>query len=670
MFSTFADTYLLPAHKRQDRIARLFVYLCATATCMALVAATMTWAYGFDTLAVGIYLAALSIPVALVILRYSDTAVPAGHYLTANLIMQTVLFSAEASVGCVTLVAIAAGAALLGKGGRLWIGVIAARCAYVAATSDTVNASATAAVSGMVAVGAFIIVHEIERSRSIAAMREARSQRRIAGQMAVFEDLVLKHFDAYVTLEDHAIVGASPGIERLLGYSPDAFSRQPLMHYLHQDERSKALDLSTDRLAHRTELRLRHRDGHWVWVEAYSTPELSFSNPRQRVVVLRNYDAQRKVSDQLHQAQRLESMGTMAAAVAHDFNNMLTVILGFADMLPDGEPRREIVRVATNAADLTHKLLMFGHGHSTSAAVQDVGHLMREQSALVRHTLDSRFILIENYQEEPALVRIGETQLVQVLLNLVNNAREAMPDGGELEITLTTEELPASHPRGRGHYVRIDVRDTGLGMDNATLAEAFDPFFSTKITPNNTGLGLSSCYGIVAQYGGFMDLDSGVGKGTVVSVWLPIAETMDNEPVAALVEGDAVVLVIDDDPGVMLVVRNALLQEGYQVRGFTDPQAGMAFFTPGKVCAVVTDMVFPGASGMALVEKLRIMDPDLPALFISGFNDDRLDGWEPDVRTLFLAKPFRSEEVVERVGALVQNRHQLQAQRTRAQERA
>ena len=178
MFSTFADNYLLPADKRHDRVARLFVYLCATATFMACVGATMTWAYGYDLLALSIYLAAFTIPVALVILRYSETAIPAGHYLTANLISQTVLFSADASIGCVTLVAIAAGAALLGKGGRWWIAVIAARCAYVAATSDTVNASATAAVSGMVAVGAFIIVHETERSRSIAAMREARSARR------------------------------------------------------------------------------------------------------------------------------------------------------------------------------------------------------------------------------------------------------------------------------------------------------------------------------------------------------------------------------------------------------------------------------------------------------------------------------------------------------------
>ena len=197
----------------------------------------------------------------------------------------------------------------------------------------------------------------------------------------------------------------------------------------------------------------------------------------------------------------------MAAAVAHDFNNMLTVILGFADELPDGTAKQEITRVTTNAASLINKLMNFSHGHSASSEILDLSHVMREQSNLVRHALDSRYILIEGYQEDPALVRIDNSEFEQVFINLLNNAREAMPDGGEVEISLHTTELEATEACSAGTYAVVELRDSGCGIDEATQKRAFDPFFSTKESKKTSGLGLSSCYGIISQYGGFIDIE-------------------------------------------------------------------------------------------------------------------------------------------------------------------
>jgi two-component system cell cycle sensor histidine kinase/response regulator CckA len=367
------------------------------------------------------------------------------------------------------------------------------------------------------------------------------------------------------------------------------------------------------------------------------------------------------VIDQLTQAQRLESMGSMAAAVAHDFNNMLTVIMGIADELPMGPARSEIRRVTGNAATLTNKLLTFGHGQRASTEIHDLSHFMKEHSMLLQHTLDSRYIVIESYVEDPLLVRIEEGQFEQILVNLVNNAREAMPEGGELEVSLQAVELgPGQSHDKAGDYAVLEVRDSGRGIDKETQAKVFDPFFSTKETQANSGLGLSSCYGIVSQYGGVIEIDSVMDSGTTVRVFLPIAETRDYEPTLELIDNEVSIMVVDDDPGIVRVVRNALQRQGYHVRGFTDVDAALEFFSPNKVSLVISDVVMPGISGADLVRSLREQAPNLPVLFISGFTNDELENWRPDKYTSYLAKPFRGEEIIARVGTLLGSATRLQ----------
>jgi two-component system cell cycle sensor histidine kinase/response regulator CckA len=652
--TTFADNYLIPAANRHDRLSRLFVYLTLAATAAGVIAATMTLFYGHIGFAISIYMAALTLPLALALLHFSGSIYPAGHYLAGNLFLQTIFFAAEPAVGCVTLIALSAGVGLLGRThGLTWLALVVGRCLYIAWVSDTEIESATGAVAGFISVVVFIVVRAGERSRVAASLRAKTSGQKSTSQIAVLQRLITEHFDALLQVDKGQITYVTPTLAKLLGYAPDEILSRPLSFFLHPDEKSADQLLSSAISVEREEIRLRHANGRWIWVEAFIAPDLQNQKAQLRHIILRNYDQQKRASEQLTQAQRLESMGNMAAAVAHDFNNMLTVILGFADELPDGTAKQEITRVTTNAASLTNKLMTFSHGHSASSEILDLSHVMREQSNLVRHALDSRYILIEGYQEDPALVRIDNSEFEQVFINLLNNAREAMPDGGEVEISLHTTELEATEARSAGTYAVVELRDSGCGMDEATQKRAFDPFFSTKESKKNSGLGLSSCYGIISQYSGFIDIESKVDHGTTVSVYLPIAETQAHEPVLELIDNDATVLVVDDDPGVLAVIKNALKRSGYQVRGFSEPEAAIEFFDRANICLLVTDVIMPNTSGADLAATLRSVDPDLPILYISGFTQDHLEHWQLGDTTMFLAKPFRGEEIIDRVESLL-----------------
>ena len=651
MLATFAETYLLPENKKKDRLARLFVRLCLVTMITGVLAATLTYAYGYEQLAVGIYLGLLTMPVSLWLLRLGNTALPAAHYLTGNIMVQTLLFAAIPAVACVTMVAMAAAAALLGRrGGLFWMTFIVAYCLYIALTGQSELESAIGAVSILMAAIVFLVVLSSERSREIASIHAEVSSRQSDAQTTMLVNLARQHFDALVQIDNGAPVYASAGITELLGYSQEQFVNRPLSYYLHPDEQSAESLLAIGTSLQRAELRLRHADGRWIWVESYLGPDMTGHRTQRRNLVLRSYDAQKRAADQLVQAQRLDSMGTLAATVAHDFNNMLTVILGFADDLPEGEPKQEITRVARNAAHLTNQLLTFGHGQRSGREVLDLTDQLSQQAALTARSLDERYIVIESYHPEPLLVRIAPAHFDQVFINLLNNAREAMPYGGEVEISLYSTDVPAREGRDAGRYAVLEIGDSGVGMDDSIKQQAFDPFFSTK---GAGGLGLSSCYGIVSQYNGYIEIDSAPGQGTTVKVFLPIAETEAREPVLELIDQDANIVVVDDDPGVLAVIKNALRRVGYRVRTFTEPEDAIQFFDRANVCLVITDVVMEGMNGTDLIERLREVESNLPVLFISGIAQEQNKAWPSNDKTLFLAKPFRGEEIVARSETLL-----------------
>ncbi len=658
MIAEFIEEYLLPPERREDRLFQLMTNLCVVATMAALVAATLTLAYGHGRYAASIFICAFTLPLALVILRRSRSVYPAAHYLTANLTMQTLLLAAEPAVSCVVQIALAAGVALLDRfGARLWLAFFVAHCLFRALTLPTEMESAIAAVAALMCIMVFVIVRMSVDSRERLTKRAAITERRSSNQITMLQQLITENFDAYLVMTPEEIVSVSPSIGGLLGYKEADLTGVPWQDLIHPEEQHFLEAVGVGKGPARHELRVRHEDGRWIWVEAYTAPDLFFGNPHRTFVVLRNYNNQRKVSEQLMQAQRLESMGTVSAAVAHDFNNMLTVILGLADELPDSTTKFEITKVANNAAVLTNKLMTFGHGQVRSSEVHDLTDLMSELSMLIQHSLDAKYVFIEAYDDKPALVRIEEAQFEQVMVNLINNARESMPHGGNLELSLQTVEFAHEDDGARpGNFALIEVRDSGHGMDDVTKRRVFDPFFSTKPSNTNSGLGLSSCYGIVSQYGGFIEIESEPNSGTSVKVYLPIAETRDYEPEPPIRSIEASVLVVDDDPGVVRVIKNALTRANHRVADFTDPEDALHFFANNHVSLLISDVVMPNHSGADIAEKMRYTQPTLPVIFISGYTAAELDSWQQDDITQFLAKPFRGHEVVSKVEGLIAER--------------
>ncbi len=434
---------LLPEDKQSDRFAQLLVYLSLAAMLAGFTGAGMTFLYGYNVQAWLILSFATTFPLAIVVLHWLRSPVVAGHYLAANIMLQSILFTADPAISCVMLIALAAGVGLLGKtGSKIWLGLIVVRCIYVAVTVGDPIASGTAAVAGLISLVVFLIVQLSERSRARSLKRAQARFDTSQKQASILDSLVSQYFDVVMQVKDDDIFSVSRGIEKLLGYNTSNFIDRSLSYYLHPEESELLEQLGPEKPPLRCELRLRHADGRWVWVELYAAAGmLTGGNPNHMQLVLRDYEKERKVGDQLTQAQRLESMGSMAASVAHDFNNMLTVIVGISDELPEGVHRDEIRRVAGNAANLTNKLLTFGHGQLASSEIHDLSHLVQDHSHLLQHTLDSRYVVVESYVEDPLLVRINESQFEQVLVNLVNNAREAMPDGGELEVSLQAVEF-------------------------------------------------------------------------------------------------------------------------------------------------------------------------------------------------------------------------------------
>jgi two-component system, cell cycle sensor histidine kinase and response regulator CckA len=358
----------------------------------------------------------------------------------------------------------------------------------------------------------------------------------------------------------------------------------------------------------------------------------------------------------LHRSQRMESLGQLAGGVAHDFNNLLAVILNYAEFvgeeLDDGHAAApdvaEIIHATQRAADLTAQLLVFSrHDHERPEPV-DVNRVALETQRLLDRTLGEDVELVVATAEEPVPVLANRGQLEQVLMNLVLNARDAMPQGGRVTVTIADE----------GDRVRVDVADDGEGMDRETAERAFDPFFTTKPKGRGTGLGLATVYGIVTGAGGHIEIDSRLQEGTTITMHLPISDSeqpdAETVPVAPDASSGTTVMVVEDEDAIRTLTRRILSRQGYEVIEAMDPQDAIARCAVAKPDLLLTDVVMPGMSGKDLSERLREQSPDLRVLFMSGYTDNALDryGLDGNGDTL-LQKPFNGQQLLAAVhGAL------------------
>jgi two-component system cell cycle sensor histidine kinase/response regulator CckA len=415
----------------------------------------------------------------------------------------------------------------------------------------------------------------------------------------------------------------------------------------------------------------RFKDGTVVDVEV-SSNRILFRGRSARLVLATDVSEKRRLETQLRQAQKMEAIGRLAGGVAHDFNNLLGVIAGYGELLSKGlgpghpEQRRviEIRKAAERAANLTRQLLAFSRKQVLETRVLNVSDVVTELGGMLHRLIGEDVHLVTRVAPDIGNVRADRGQLEQVILNLVVNARDAMPRGGELVIeTANTafgeaDSRPAADVRP-GRYVMLSVRDTGTGMDAETQSHIFEPFFTTKGEGKGTGLGLATVFGIVKQSGGHVAVDSELEKGSTFRVYLPRTDE-EGAPAAAPapvpdLSGHETILLVEDAEALRAMVREILEGAGYSVLDYASPAALLEVVGDlARVDVLLTDVVMPKMTGPELARLLRGTHPDIKVVFMSGYTD-RSAGHDEvfDADSHFLQKPFTADDLLGKLRAVL-----------------
>ena len=419
-------------------------------------------------------------------------------------------------------------------------------------------------------------------------------------------------------------------------------------------------------------------DGTLVPVLVNVTPLTAGAQAGSFVVTVQDLSDLKRTEERLRRAQRMEAVGRLAGGVAHEVNNMMTIILGFSDLLtrdahpPDEEQREvhEIRKAALRAAKITSQLLAFSRQQVLQPTQLRLNAVVEEMASVLRLMLPANVRVETTFDPLETVVRADRSQLEQVLINLAFNARDAMASGGTIRIETETRQLDAETgkrligiPIPEGDYGLISVIDSGHGMDPTTVAHVFEPFFTTKPVGSGTGLGLSTVYGIIKQSGGYVWVDSTPGRGTTFTICLPevsAGQRQRPEPVARLSEPQArgeTVMILEDEDGVRELTARVLRDRGYQVvlaRNGAEAIAGLRN-GGGEPDLLLTDVIVPDMGTEELAGEVHKVVPGLPILYMSGYpRDDILARGLLRTDQPFLQKPFSSEDLARIVGRMVQ----------------
>ncbi len=490
--------------------------------------------------------------------------------------------------------------------------------------------------------------------------------------------LLVEHSsDLILTLDGDWHIGfASPSLFRFLGWPMDQMLRRPLAEFLHPEDAEAVLAAFRATCA-RPEpgepiaFRLLHVDGSWRSVEAIASPPRNWSGAERLVVTARDIGARERLERELAQAQQMAVLGRFAGGVAHDFDNLLTAIQGYTSLmlrdLRPGDPHREgleeVRQSSERAAGLTRQILAFGRRHAAESGPVDVNRLIGNLVRLLPPLIGDDLALVTVLAPSIAMVRADPGQLEQVIMNLVVNARDAMPDGGRLTIATANEQITdfdsrASPELPPGHYVMLTVRDTGTGIDPATLPSIFEPFFTTKERGRGLGLGLATVYGIVKQCEGHIDVESAPGRGTTVRVYLPMARAESGAGGPgdlSAARSSRIILLVEDEEPVRLFAKAALEEQGYRVLEAGHGWEALMRLSEfdGAINLVIADVMMPEMGGSELARRLAVERPGLPILFLSGYTDDEmtLRGLGPP--SAFVQKPFTPDVLARRVRELL-----------------
>ncbi len=520
-------------------------------------------------------------------------------------------------------------------------------------------------------------LHERERQRQAAqrALRESEERFRLLIENA--PDMI------HVLDNQGRMRFRSPSAKQILGYESSERIGRPTFDLVHPDDLPRlreALEAVARNPATPVEIevRMRHRDGSWRWI-ASTGRSLPEQDPAGFIVInSRDVTKTRLLEEQLRHAQKMEAIGRLAGGVAHDFNNLLTAILGQLDLCGEHaraeQPAlrrglREIREHALRAADLTRQLLLFSRKQVIQPQTLDLNEVVRAVSSLLSRLIGEDITLKIELHPEPIPIEADRGMIEQVLMNLAVNARDAMPEGGRLEIGTsihTIEPLarytPALDP---GRYAVLEVADSGCGIPQRDLERIFEPFFTTKEPGKGTGLGLATTFSIVEQHRGGIEVQSKAGAGTRFRVALPLAESKgselnamaETEPEATGTAHQTTVLVVEDEPAVRSIIQRVLRRAGIDVLAAADAAQALALWNEHRqrIGLLLTDLVMPGGmSGEQLAARIGEDDPQLPVLFVTGYSESwagRTTTLEPHQR--LLQKPFTPKQLLAAIRELL-----------------
>ena len=468
---------------------------------------------------------------------------------------------------------------------------------------------------------------------------------------------------------DGQFLRVNPALCRIGGYSESELLSRTFREVVPEEEfelhRAEVRRLLSGEIeSYEREVRYRHKLGHFVWVRFAVS---GIRGPDGQIVHLlgqaEDISARKEAENRLRQAERLEALGRLAGGVAHEFNNLLAVIGGFASHAlgaADSEPlRRDLAQISDateRAAEITRQLLAFSREEESRLSVLDVNEVVRGVEPMLRRLIREDVELAVSLADDGGLVRVDRRQLERVIVNLVVNARDAIVGRGRIELATSTAEIdetaaPAARLAG-GAYVTVSVSDTGSGIKPEVRQRLFDPFFTTKGQGEGTGLGLSIVHGIVEGFAGAVVVESEPGHGATFTVYIPrvlseltAAEHAPAEDLDAPVQGGAeTILVVEDEPALRSLIELILSEVGYRVIAAGDGEEALTLVSRAvRLDLVLTDSVMPRVSGPELVARLRQMRPDIRVIQMTGYSDH--GPGEDD----FIAKPFEAETLLRRV---------------------
>ena len=470
----------------------------------------------------------------------------------------------------------------------------------------------------------------------------------------------------------------SPSYQKLLGYTPEELEKTSAYEQIHPDDQP-AVKLAAEEakksgVGRRVEYRIRHKSGEWRVLESTASAVRNSDGEVEKLIIVNRDITERKhLEQQLLLSQRLEAVGKLSGGVAHDFNNILGVIIGYSEalqqMMPADDPMREAVdeieKAGRRAAALTQQLLAFSRKQVLEPKILELNSIVADVEKMLRRLIGEDVELQIVSASALGMVKADRGQIEQVILNLAVNARDAMPHGGKLRIETMNADLDENDARRLryvipGQYVMLRVSDTGTGMSAEVQSHIFEPFYTTKEQGKGTGLGLATVYGVVKQSGGYIWLDSEVGKGSRSQVYLPRAEGVEPETArsqpAFEAHGPATILVVEDEASLRKLTCSTLKQNGYKILEAKDgPEAiEVARQYHGDIHLLFTDVVMPGMSGHELAGKLSSQRPKMKVLYTSGYTDGAVATHGVlESGVVILRKPFSRAQLQQNVGQML-----------------